>query len=35
MKVKETHGLGKQSCKNFEENLNAFEQFAEVCNILN
>lgn len=35
MKVKATYGLGKQSYKNFKENLNLFEQFAEFCNIAN
>lgn len=35
MKVRETYGLGKQSYKNFKENLNVFEQFAEFCNIPN
>lgn len=35
MKVKETYGLGKQSYKNFRENLDVFEQFAEFCNIPN
>lgn len=35
MKFRETYGLGKQSYKNFKENLNVFEQFAEFCNIPN
>lgn len=35
MKVKETYWLEKQSYKNFKENLNVFEQFAEFFNIPN